>query len=136
VLSLSHGPARPGRNPRAGCQERAAGDPARPVTPAAAPIPAARWWPAAAGLAGLGTDAGIASLSSSLGAAVVITEITTIAVIALVIVLTAIWGPDQKCERVFRLLRWAANRPEPPRAAATAVEPSGQHNPGPPALGS
>jgi hypothetical protein len=34
--------------------------------------------------------------------------------IGLVLVGAILWGSSQTCERVFRLLRWAANRPEPP----------------------
>jgi hypothetical protein len=33
--------------------------------------------------------------------------------VALIVMMAVILGNNQICERVFRLLRWAANRPEP-----------------------
>lgn len=35
--------------------------------------------------------------------------------VVLIVTMAAIVGDAQTCERVFRLLRWVANRPEPPR---------------------
>jgi len=38
----------------------------------------------------------------------------TCVVVVLVLLGAILCGSDKTCERVFRLLRWAANRPEPP----------------------
>jgi hypothetical protein len=35
--------------------------------------------------------------------------------VAAIIVLTALFGPQQSSERAFRFLRWITNRPEPPQ---------------------
>jgi hypothetical protein len=64
--------------------------------------------------AGLGADAGLAIFSRELGAILVLTEVAVFAVIALTILTAVLRGSDNTCERAFRLLRWLANRPEPP----------------------
>jgi hypothetical protein len=54
------------------------------------------------------------SNSRTLGAIVTLTEVAGTAVIVLVLLTVILFGSDDICERAFRLLRWAANRPEPP----------------------
>jgi hypothetical protein len=56
-------------------------------------------------------------------------EILTIAQImipligALVLLIILLWGSDERCDRVFRLLRWATNRPEPAAPIRTCQGP-------------
>ena len=55
-----------------------------------------------------------------------ITEILLIASVAIPVIMMAALlviiarSDEQTCERVFRLLRWMVNRPEPPRTQAAA----------------
>jgi hypothetical protein len=49
------------------------------------------------------------ALGEALAAADVIGPLVT----ALILLTAILFGSDRTCERVFRLLRWAANRPEP-----------------------
>jgi hypothetical protein len=55
-----------------------------------------------------------------------ITEILVIASVAIPVIMTAALlviitrSDEQTCERVFRLLRWMVNRPEPPSTQAAA----------------
>lgn len=44
-------------------------------------------------------------------------DVITPAAIALVLLAAILFGSTETAERVFRLLRWAANRPEPPAPA-------------------
>ena len=64
---------------------------------------------------GLGAGASLAYLSHDLGVIVALTEVMSVVVIALVLLIAILCGSKDTCERAFRLLRWAANRPEPPR---------------------
>jgi len=67
-----------------------------------------------AGIGVLGAEGLAAGLhpafAEGLAAANVIVPLAT----GLVLLGAILWGSSQTCERVFRLLRWAANRPEPP----------------------
>jgi hypothetical protein len=63
---------------------------------------------------GRGADAGLAIFSRDVGTILALTEIAVLAVIALTILIAVPCGSDSTCERAFRLLRWLANRPEPP----------------------
>jgi hypothetical protein len=45
--------------------------------------------------------------------AVALTAMSGALLAALIVMMAVIPGNNQTCERVFRLLRWAANRPEP-----------------------
>jgi len=42
-------------------------------------------------------------------------------VVLLVLMIVIVFGSDQRCNRVFRLLRWLANRPEPPAPDSIAA---------------
>jgi hypothetical protein len=64
--------------------------------------------------AGLGADAGLAVFSRDLGAVLALAEVAGLTIIALTILIAVLRGSDNTCERAFRLLRWLANRPEPP----------------------
>jgi hypothetical protein len=57
---------------------------------------------------------GIAALRHPvLGQVLVAIDVIAPAVVALVLLSAILRGSTQTCERVFRLLRWVANRPEP-----------------------
>ena len=64
--------------------------------------------------ASLGAEASLTYFSRTLGAIVTLTEVASTAVIVLVLLTVILFGSKDTCERAFRLLRWAANRPEPP----------------------
>lgn len=81
-------------------------------TGTASPAKAARvpWRPVGTSLisAGVPVAAGIAH--PLIGAGIAIIELA----IALTVIGTALFGSPELSERAFRLLRWIANRPEPP----------------------
>jgi predicted lipid-binding transport protein (Tim44 family) len=96
-----------------------------------APQPPAR--PSAAGRA-LGAGVGVlggegltAYLHPALGEALAVANVMVPLAIALVLVIAIVCGSNRTCERVFRLLRWIANRPEPPAPIATEAESMRQH---------
>lgn len=64
-------------------------------------------------MASLGAPAGGVLLHPLLGQAIAIAELA----VALTLVATALFGSRALSERAFRLLRWLANRPEPPGPA-------------------
>lgn len=79
----------------------------------------------------LGTGAGVLggegliacsrpALSELLAAADVAVPVIT----GLVLVAAILRGSDETCERVFRLLRWIANRPEPPGPPPAGAAPA------------
>lgn len=90
------------------------GDSGGPVNCPAGASPAARervpWRPAVTGVASLGTPLGIGQLHPLLGEVIAIAEI----VVVLTVIAVALFGSKTLSERAFRLLRWFANRPEPP----------------------
>jgi hypothetical protein len=65
------------------------------------------------GALGLGAEAAAACPHPALGEALVTIQILAAVVIAIVFA-TALRGSDVTTERLFRLLRWIAGRPEPP----------------------
>jgi len=71
------------------------------------------WRPAIAGVATLGTPVGIGALHPMLGEVIAGGE----GVVALTIIAVALFGSQTLSDRAFRLLRWFANRPEPPAPA-------------------
>lgn len=54
------------------------------------------------------------SLHPALGEALAATDVLVPLAVALVLLSAILCGSNQTCEGVFRLLRWIANRPEPP----------------------
>lgn len=69
----------------------------------------------------LGTSAGILGgegligyLHPALGEALAAADILVPLCLAVVLLTAILCGSSQTCERVFRLLRWITNRPEPP----------------------
>ena len=75
------------------------------------------WRPVGTGVIGLGTSIGSVALYPLLGWIVIGIEASVI----LTVLGTALFGSEALCDRAFRLLRWVANRPEPP---APGVGPS------------
>jgi hypothetical protein len=63
-----------------------------------------------AGAASLGTPVGIWLLHPLPGEVIAGIEI----VVVLTVIAVALFGREARSERAFRLLRWFANRPEPP----------------------
>ena len=76
----------------------------------------APWRAAGIGLTSLGAPIGIGAASHLLGLTAFALELTT----ALTIIGTALFGSQVISERAFRILRWIANKPEPPAPAPTA----------------
>lgn len=75
--------------------------------------PPARWrLGAGVGLCGAEGTAGY--FFPGLGAALAVADVVIPSAIALIVLTAVLWGSDKTCDRVFRLLRWIANRPEPP----------------------
>jgi hypothetical protein len=72
----------------------------------------------------LGTGAGVLGgeglagyLHPALGEVLAAADVTVPLAIAIILLAAILRGSSQTCERVFRLLRWIANRPEPPGPA-------------------
>jgi len=74
-------------------------------------------WRSLASATALGTPMGIGALHPIFGEIIAVSELTA----GLTIIGTALFGSADLCDRAFRLLRWMANRPEPP-APAGATE--------------
>jgi len=58
-------------------------------------------------------------LHPRLGEVFATADIVVPLVIALILLAAILRGSNQTCERVFRLLRWIANQPEPPGPAGS-----------------
>jgi hypothetical protein len=70
---------------------------------------------------GVGAGAGILGgqglagyLHPALGEVLAATDVIIPLVMTLILFIAIMCGNSQTCERAFRLLRWIANRPEPP----------------------
>ena len=74
--------------------------------------------PAALGVGALGLPAACAAAYPLLGAAVGAAE----AAVSLIVLMTALFGSEPLSNRAFRLLRWFANRAEPPTPQNTSAE--------------
>jgi hypothetical protein len=75
------------------------------------------WRAAGIGLTTISTPVGLGVANPVLGQIVIAIELA----VALTIIGTALFGSQALSERAFRLLRWIANRPEPPVPATVAV---------------
>jgi hypothetical protein len=85
-----------------------AGPASRTAPLARHPVPA---WRALATFAGvLGGQGAAGYLHPALGEALATVDV----IVPLVLLAAILRGSTETCERVFRLLRWVANRPEPP----------------------
>jgi hypothetical protein len=78
------------------------------------------WRAAGFGIASLGAPVGIGAADHLLGSAVFALELTA----ALTIIGTALFGSQLISERAFRVLRWIADRPEPPAPTAYGHPPT------------
>lgn len=89
--------------------------PGLPGPPRAQPRrePARRRTPGA-GISVLCSEGLLACLHPALGQALAIADITVPLAVALTLLAAILFGSSQTVERVFRLLRWIADRPEPP----------------------
>lgn len=96
-----------------------------------APRPGARtpgaWRTLGAGAGVLGSEGLTAYLHPALGEALAVADVMVPLAIALVLLIAILRGSNQTCERVFRLLRLIANRPEPATPIATEAKTRRQH---------
>jgi hypothetical protein len=75
-------------------------------------------WPALAAGAGVLSGQGAACyLYPALGLVLAAVDV----IVPLVLLVAILCGSTDTCERVFRLLRWVANRPEPPAPGGTGL---------------
>lgn len=94
------------------------------ATPPARTIPlvsasTGAWWRLGAGAATLGAEGTAGYMYPALGAALAIIDIAIPLAVGIVLLTAILFGSNETCERVFRLLRWIANRPEPPSPGQT-----------------
>jgi hypothetical protein len=82
----------------------------------------------------LGGEALAGALHPALGEALAAADVIVPLGIALFLVAAVLAGSDKTVERVFRLLRWAANRPEP-TTPKPIQQPGSQETKGTPADG-
>jgi hypothetical protein len=64
-------------------------------------------------LGALSAEGAVAWFHPADAMAIALTGVGGTLLVTLIVITAVILGNDQTCERVFRLLRWAANRPEP-----------------------
>jgi hypothetical protein len=75
------------------------------------------WRAAGAGAGFIGTEGIAGYLHPALGAVLAAADVIAPVTIALILLAAILSGSKETVERVFRLLRWLANRPEPPAPA-------------------
>ena len=83
--------------------------------------PRALWRATGAGAGVLGGQGVAGYLHPVLGEALAAADVIIPLAIAVILLFAILRGSSQTCERVFRLLRWIANRPEPPTPGADAA---------------
>ena len=71
------------------------------------------WRAVGAGAGLIGTEGIAGCLHPALAEVLVATDVITPVAITLIVVAAILFGSAETVERVFRLLRWIANRPEP-----------------------
>src|ERR1017187_8862574 len=86
--------------------------PARTIPQASAGTGA--WWRLGVGAATLGAEGTTGYMYPALGAVLAIIDVAVPLAVGAVLLAAILFGSNETCERVFRLLRWIANRPEPP----------------------
>ena len=89
-------------------------DPRQGAAPPAGGRSPALWRVLGAGAGVLGSESLAGYLHPTLGEALAATDVLVPLAIGLVLLTAILCGSNQTCERTFRLLRWIANRPEPP----------------------
>lgn len=65
------------------------------------------------GVGVLGSEGVAGILHPALGEALAAADVAVSLAIVMVLLAAVLRGSDQTCDRVFRLLRWITNRPEP-----------------------
>ena len=63
-------------------------------------------------------------LHPAIGEALAAADVIVPAIVLLVLLAAILRGSTETCDRVFRLLRWIANRPEPPLHSGTPSDPA------------
>ena len=76
--------------------------------------PAAAWWKIGTGAGVLAAEAAGGYLRPALGELLAAVDVIVPVMVALILLTAILRGSNETYERVFRLLRWIANRPEPP----------------------
>jgi hypothetical protein len=76
--------------------------------------PSMPWRALSTGAGVLSSEGLTAYLHPALGEALAVADIVIPLILAIILLTAILRGSSQTCERVFRLLRWIANRPEPP----------------------
>ncbi len=77
--------------------------------------PSRTWGKLGAGIGALGAEGTVGYLHPAVGIGLAIVDVAVPTIIALVLLVAVLRGSKETCERVFRLLRWIADRPEPPQ---------------------
>lgn len=72
------------------------------------------WRKLGPGTTALGAQGALGYLHPGLGVALAIADVAIPVLIAIVLLTVILCGSKETYERVFRLLRWIVNRPEPP----------------------
>lgn len=106
---------------------KAGADTSHPA-PTSARLPAARRY-LSAGAGVLGGEGLAAYLHPALGEALAAADVIVPLATALVLLTAILRGSTQTCERVFRLLRWIANRPEPPAPERPGSDQAARRSP-------
>jgi hypothetical protein len=85
-----------------------------------APVPAPPRRPRTSGWVGLGTSLAVIGaeitesvLHPKVAEGLAIADVAIPLIAASILFITIVWGSPETVDRVFRLLRWIANRPEP-----------------------
>lgn len=94
---------------------------------------AASWRALGASVTVVGGEGMAAYLHPALGQALAAADVITPLAIALILLTAILTGSGQTCERVFRLLRWITNRPEPPGPQSSSTAPAPTASPRSPA---
>lgn len=88
---------------------------------------AAGWTKLGTGLVILAGEAAEGTLHPAMADALAIADVAIPVACMLVVFAVITRGSEQTCERVFRLLRWMTNRPEPPAPGSPQPPASGSH---------
>jgi hypothetical protein len=66
------------------------------------------------GVGALGAEGIAAYLRPVVGVILVVADVAVPTLVGIILLVAILRGSQDTCDRVFRLLRWIANRPEPP----------------------
>jgi hypothetical protein len=96
-------------------EERRNGQAADDLTLSSGRRPSTSWRALGTGAGVLGSEGLTAYLHPALGEGLAVVDIVVPLILAIVLLVAILHGSRETCERAFRLLRWIANRPEPPK---------------------